>query len=211
VQRYARSGFSNDALHQSAITNARSERGSTADLLADLAEIDWRKFYLAMAYPSLFAYCTAELRLSEDAAYKRIKAVRAARRFPTIFEAVADGMLNLTGVVLLAPHLTESTAPELLAAAMNQSRLEIEKLLAARFPRPDVPDCVAPITLTSCTAAAPQEARGPVQDSSAVSTERTASHEQADPTPDPSWRPQLRIFSRANRPRGLLTGPIVPV
>src|SRR5262249_34906996 len=95
MKRYTRSQFSDDALHHNAITHAVSERGSTADLLADLAEIDVRRFYVAMAYPSLFAYCMAELKLSADAAYKRIKVARAARRFPVIFDAVADGRLNL--------------------------------------------------------------------------------------------------------------------
>ena len=91
MQRYSRSHTSNDALHHRAVAHAANERGSTADLLADLAEIDVRRFFLAMGYPSLFAYCVAELKLSADAAYKRIKVARAARRFPVIFEAVADG------------------------------------------------------------------------------------------------------------------------
>ena len=95
------------------------------------------------------------IELSEDAAYKRIKAARAARRFPLIFEAVADGRLNLSGVCLLAPHLTEDTARELLAAAFQESNLEIEKLLAERYPRPDVPACVAPIPAATPVATEP--------------------------------------------------------
>jgi 5-methylcytosine-specific restriction endonuclease McrA len=145
VKPYARSHVSDDALHHSAIAHAASERGATADLLADLAEIDVRRFYLAMAYPSLFAYCVAELRLSDDAAYNRIKAARAARRFPVIFEAVADGRLSLTAVLLLVPHLTETAAPELLVAAMGKTKSEVEKLLAECFPRADVPACVVSI------------------------------------------------------------------
>jgi 5-methylcytosine-specific restriction endonuclease McrA len=160
MKRYTRSQFSDDALHRNAITHAGIERGSTADLLADLAEIDVRRFYLAMGYPSLFAYCVAELKLSEDAAYKRIKVARAARRFPEIFDAVADGRLNLSGVCLLAPHLTEVTAPELLSAATNRSNSEIEKLLAARFPRPDVPGFVAAIP-TAAPVAREAERVGP--------------------------------------------------
>jgi 5-methylcytosine-specific restriction endonuclease McrA len=139
-------------------------------LLADLAEIDVRRFYLAMAYPSLFAYCVAELKLSDDAAYKRIKAARAARRFTVIFEAVADGRLNLSGVVLLAPHLTETTASELLSAAMNKSKLETEKLLAERFPRPDVRAWIAAIPSISQTSRA-QEAPGRVEGPAVASTE----------------------------------------
>jgi len=156
MKLYVRSQFSDDALHRNAITHAGNERGCTADLLADLAEIDVRRFYLAMAYPSLFAYCVAELKLSEDAAYKRIKAARAARRFPVILEAVADGRLNLSGVCLLTPHLTEDAAPELLSGAMNQSNAQIEKLMAHRFPRADVPAFVAPIPSATQVAATPE-------------------------------------------------------
>ena len=145
MKHYARSQFSDDVLHRNAISHAGLERGSTADLLADLAEIEVRRFYLAMGYSSLFAYGVAELKLSEDAVYKRIKVARAARRFPVIFEAVADGRLNLSAICLLAPHLTEDTAPELLSMAMNQSNAEIEKLLAMRLPRLDVPAFVAQI------------------------------------------------------------------
>jgi hypothetical protein len=42
-------------------------------------------------------------------------------------------------VVLLAPHLTDETADELIAAASHRSKAEIELLLAQRAPRPDVP------------------------------------------------------------------------
>ena len=51
----------------------------------------------------MFAYCVQELRLSEDAAYKRIQAARAARQFPALFIAVAEGRLNLTGSACLLP------------------------------------------------------------------------------------------------------------
>ena len=114
------------------------DRATTAVLLAHLAEVDARKLYLPAAYPSLHAYCVHELHLSEDAAAKRIQAARAARRFPAIFDALADGRLHLTAVGLLAPHLTEDTAGELLAAASHQSKAEIERLLAERFPRPEM-------------------------------------------------------------------------
>ena len=121
------------------------DRVTTAALLAHIAEVDARKLYLPAAYPSMFAYCVGELRMSEDEAYKRIQAARAARRFPAVFEAVAEGRLHLSAVVLLAPHLTEETAGELLAAATHRSKSEIERLLAERFPRPDVLAWVAPV------------------------------------------------------------------
>jgi 5-methylcytosine-specific restriction endonuclease McrA len=90
----------------------------------------------------MYAYCVGELRMSEDTAYKRIQAARAARRFPAIFAAVADGRLHLSGMCLLAPHLTEDTAAELLASATHKTKSEIERLLAERFPRPDLPTLI---------------------------------------------------------------------
>ena len=61
---------------------AQRERHVTADLIATLAEIDMRRLYLAAGYSSLFTYCTRVLHLSEHAAYGRIEAARAVRRFP---------------------------------------------------------------------------------------------------------------------------------
>jgi len=138
MDRYTRAQVADQTLLRSAETNAGRERTAMADLLADLAEIDARQLYLSAAYPSLFAYCVGELRLSEDAAAKRIQAARVARRFPVLFGALAEGRLHLTAVGLLAPYLSEPTADELLAAVTHKSKLEIERLLAARFPRPDV-------------------------------------------------------------------------
>src|SRR5437773_10907024 len=114
------------------------DRTTTAALLAHLAEVDARRLYLPAAYPSMFAYCVHELRLSEDAAYKRIQAARIARQFPIIFDAVADGRLHLSGVVMLAPYLTAETAAPLLQAAAHKTKSEIELLVAERFPRSEM-------------------------------------------------------------------------
>jgi len=114
------------------------DRATIAELLAHLAEVDERRLYLPAAHPSMYSYCVHELRLSEDSAFKRIRAARAARQFPAIFGAVADGRLHVTAVVRLAPYLTPENADELLAAAAHKSKSEIEQLVAERFPRPDV-------------------------------------------------------------------------
>src|SRR5206468_3950412 len=47
--------------------------------------------------------------------------------------------LHLSAVLMLAPHLTPETAPDLLAGAAHKTRRELEYLLAEHFPRPDVP------------------------------------------------------------------------
>src|SRR5205814_9852974 len=121
------------------------ERTATAAVLAHLAEFDARRLYLAAGYPSMVAYCLHQLHLSEDGAYKRIHAARAARQFPALFRALAEGRLHPTGAGLLAPHLTAENADELLAAAAYRIKSEIERLLAQRFPRSELPAPVQPL------------------------------------------------------------------
>jgi len=142
------------------------DRATTAELLAHLAEVDARRLYLPAAHPSMFSYCVHQLRLSEDAAYKRIQAARVARRFPVLFEALADGRLHLTAVGLLAPYLTPENAEELLAAAAHRTKAEIEAMLARRFPRSETIALVqvppaAPLGVEERLAPAQVEPRGP--------------------------------------------------
>ena len=66
----------------------------------------------------MFVYCTRELHFSEAAAYKRIRAARAARRHPELLEAVRQGDLHVTAVSLLAAQLTGESCAEWIRATM---------------------------------------------------------------------------------------------
>jgi hypothetical protein len=107
---------------------------TTAMLLAHIAEVDARKLFAPAGYSSMFAYCVQELHFSEDAAYKRIQAARAGRRFPQLLEAIVEGRLHLTGAGLLAPHLTEDNVDRFIDAATHSGKSEIEEWLAAHAP-----------------------------------------------------------------------------
>jgi len=143
MKRYSLSHLSDDSLLRGLATLVAQDRITTADMLAHIAEVDERRLYAPAGYPSMYAYCVGELRLSEDAAARRIQVARIARRFPAIFEAIARGRLHLTAVGLLAPHLVEHTASELLSAAEHKSKGEIERMLAERFPKSDLLTWVA--------------------------------------------------------------------
>ncbi len=117
---------------------AGREREATAAFVVHLAEFDARRLYEGAGYRSMFSYCRAVLRLSEDAAYNRIKAARAARLFPAIVPMLIDGQLSPTTVRLLAPHLTAENHEPLLAAAAGKGKQDVEELLATWFPQPDV-------------------------------------------------------------------------
>jgi len=81
----------------------------------------------------MHAYCVEALHLSDDAAYKRIQAARAARRFPALFDAVADGRLHLSAICLIAPHLAPDSFDRLVALATHRRKIEIERALAEMF------------------------------------------------------------------------------
>src|SRR5262245_13799211 len=97
--------MSNNELPASTERLVRSDRETTATLVAHLGEIDARKLYLSEGFSSLFTHCTA-LGFSEHEAYNRIEVARAARRFPTILDMLASGSVNVTTVRRLSPHLT---------------------------------------------------------------------------------------------------------
>ena len=139
MDRYSRTGLADASVLSNLKSNDATNRSSLADLLADLGEVDERKLWRDVAYSSLHEYCVEELNWTDDEAYKRVRVAQVARQFPPIFHAIADGRLNLSGVLLLKTQLTEENVGELIAAAARKTRRQIEQLLADRAPKPDVP------------------------------------------------------------------------
>ena len=114
-------------------------RGVEADLLAHIGEADERKLYARQAFPSMFAYCTQALHLSEAEAFRRITVARAARRHPALLTALAVGRVHLSGLALLVPLVTADNCTALLERAAHRSKREIEELVAELAPRAAVP------------------------------------------------------------------------
>lgn len=134
--------LTDDALVAETKRVAELERRTTAELLALLIELENRSLHLTLGYSSMFAYCTCALRLSEQAAFKRITAARAARRYPILLQRLADGELTLSSVRILAPHLTDENVDALIDAARHKSTRRVEQLIAAAQPQPDIPASV---------------------------------------------------------------------
>src|ERR1043166_1730671 len=91
MNAYSLSHVSNAALLRGLATSVKQDRATTATMLAQIAEEDDRGLYRAAAYESMYLNCVHELRMSEETAYRRIRVARAARKFPAIFDALADG------------------------------------------------------------------------------------------------------------------------
>src|SRR4029079_5851432 len=151
--------------HASSLTDAQllseiprlagGEREATVALIAHLAEFDARRLLEGEGFSSTFKYCLEVLRLSEDAAFNRIEAARAARRFPVVLDMLTAGTLSPTTTRMLGRHLTDDNHAALLAAACGKSKKEVEQLLAARLPQPDVLPSVRRIPVPKTTVTEP--------------------------------------------------------
>jgi len=139
--------FSDDELFRRLSDLLGQSRRDEADLVAHIAEVDWRRLYAREASPSMFAYCTEVLHLSEAEAYLRIAAARASREHPLLLTMLADGRLHLTAIAKLAPHLTVENREALLKRAAHRSRRQIEELVAELSPRPDAPAVMRKLTV----------------------------------------------------------------
>ena len=113
-----------------------------AEFLAYLQELDQRQLFLDLGFSSLFQYCVEALGLCESTAGRHIAAARVCRRYPEVFGMVASGALHASALSLLRKHLTPENAGELFELCKRRSARQVEVLLAARFPRPDVRDLV---------------------------------------------------------------------
>jgi hypothetical protein len=142
-------------------TIVQAERIASADVVEHLMEVERRRLYLDQACSSLYTYARERLRYSEDAALKRARVARLAVRVPRVLDELRSGAIHLTGLFLLERYLNDENAEELLALARGTSRRELEKVLAMRFPRPNVPSTLEALdgaALSGATAGSPRDA-----------------------------------------------------
>ena len=130
----------------------RQSRRVESDLVAHIAEVDERKLYAREASPSMFAYCTDVLHLSEAEAYLRIAAARACRA-----ASAAPGDAGGRSSSSLrrreagaTPHSRQCSL--LLARAEHKTKREIEELIAEVAPRPDAPTALRKLPQRSASA-----------------------------------------------------------
>ncbi len=116
---------------------ARSRR-SDVQLIVHLIEVEARSLHLTVACPSLYDFCVRRLGMSGSASQRRIVVARLARRFPSLLGHLRSGKVHLSHVIALRDHLTEANVEELVEAASGKTTQELEVIIAARFPRPDV-------------------------------------------------------------------------
>src|ERR671928_1354418 len=103
----APSSLAPDALARRLADLVGEERHVQAEFLVHLDEFDRRRSWAEAGFPSLWEYMLRVLHLREGAAWRRMTAMRAVRRFLELLDAIREGRLCLTTRGLLAPVLTE--------------------------------------------------------------------------------------------------------
>ncbi len=186
-------------------------RKLVSELLAYLGEVDERRLYRRFATSSMFAFCVERLRLSEPSAYRYLAAARLAKRYPLALERLEQGRVHLAALALLSKHVNDENACELLELADGQSKRQLERALAARFPRADVPSGIRKLRQLHSdnsprAPGRPPALANPVTPAVSVSTADSevngpnVSNKAAPPAPSAASRPRVEPL-RARRYR----------
>lgn len=119
---------------------AQQYRYVTTKLLPHLKEIDKRKLYCDLKYPSLFEYVVRELGFSEPSAARRINAARLLNDMPEIEEKIESGILSLSNLSTAAKtfreeHINDTEQKRgIIKQIENLSTRECEKKLQELHP-----------------------------------------------------------------------------
>jgi hypothetical protein len=133
------------ALLDLAKEKAQVERNLTMEVIGLLQEIFDRRLHLKRGYSSLHQYCVKELKYSDGAAYRRIKAMKLTQEMPEVAKSIESGSLSLCTASQLQTAF-ESKAQDkkpiptemkmaLVAQVENQSRRQVERVLVEICPK----------------------------------------------------------------------------
>ena len=122
-----------------------SRRKITAHLVAYLGEVEARRLHLREACSSMYEFCCRKLKLSEGSAHRHIASARVARSHSMVLDLLREGRIHVTALSMLQTYLTAENHAELLAAACDKSKAEVEMLIRSRFPKKDVADSICPL------------------------------------------------------------------
>jgi hypothetical protein len=160
--------LSDAELLQSVKRLVADERARLVTILRHLQEMDRRDLALKLGYPSLFEYCVKVLKLAEGETARRIQATRAASKYPLLYRALDRGLLSLTTVSQLAPHLRWNNYRRVIRDALGLNKRGIEALVATLAPTPDRPDRVkflgTPVVVEAPSAPAPENDATPADE-----------------------------------------------
>lgn len=130
-----RSRMSDEGLIAHTRGHLKREARLDLELIDDLRELHARKLYLAYGYPSFHEFCTKELGMSDDSAWRRIKAASLVDQFPDVVKPlIAERKVHLTGLALLSRVITPENGERLIQEAASKSTTEIKGMVAREAP-----------------------------------------------------------------------------
>ena len=109
---------------------AAQEREAVVEVIEHLMEVDRRDLALDRSYISLFDFCLKRLRYSEAASFLRIRAARAAAKFPRVLHDLRTGEVSLDGIARLYPLLTPENQDALLDRIAGANKRQVLSLVA---------------------------------------------------------------------------------
>ena len=125
-QHHGITKLSDQALLGSLTRCLTSERQTLVQMLELIAEVDKRRLYLERGYSSMFAFAVTELRMSEDAAYRRSLLTRGFA-----LSHSADEEDRNVGKSLLRDYINATLGFQSLAKELGKKPESLMRMLSA--------------------------------------------------------------------------------
>jgi len=143
-------------------------RRLVARVIVHLIEIEDRALDKRSACSSMWAFCTQRLNMSEGETSRRLNAAKLARRFPSLVGRLERGEVHLSALRKLGRYLTDQNVDAVVDEAKGRTRVQLDEMIARRFPRPDAPTVEIPVRptmmmMTVADAGAPSRPLPPAQ------------------------------------------------
>ena len=133
-------------LHEKALQIAENYVRAESELIEILQCLDERKAFRELGYPSLYAYGTQALKLSESVTYNLITVARKSREIPKLQDKIRSREISLSNARKIAPVLTRQNQDLWLEAAANLPKRALEKKLAEENPKLAIAERVTPVS-----------------------------------------------------------------
>ncbi len=124
---------------------AKAEQGFTLRVIELISQVDQRKLFYRLGFPSLYDFVTQDLGYEPASAMRRIQAARLLQDLPEVKEKIEAKVLNLTVISKAQSYfrkkdLTIENKREILKSLEHQSAREAELTLVkldplCKFPR----------------------------------------------------------------------------
>src|SRR3954447_2424621 len=119
-------------------------RRLVARLIVYLIEVEDRALDKKSACSSMWEFCTERLKMSAGEASRRLNAARLGRKHPSVLGWIERGDVHLSALRQLGSYLDEENVDAVLEEAKGKNRIQLEEMIARRFPRPNAPTVETP-------------------------------------------------------------------